>query len=117
MTETPAVDVEVQRRIAENEARFRAANQKIEDAAVRLDGGDGRYPFVCECGRRECLTQLRLTIAEYEHGRSNSRWFLNAPGHGITTGGIGEVVERHAGFEIVSKKGVAGDIAEATDPR
>ena len=48
-------EAEMARRIGENEARFRAANEKIENAALRLQPDMKTLPFVCECGRPECL--------------------------------------------------------------
>jgi hypothetical protein len=104
---------DVQRQLAENETRFRAANERIEGAAVRLEGSEDRFPFVCECGRADCLQLVHLTIAEYERARANPRWFLHAPGHAITNGGISEVVEVHDGYEIAEKQGAAAEVAEA----
>src|SRR3954469_25635005 len=60
------MDPGLARKIAENEARFRTANEKIEAARLRLDADPITVPFVCECGRMECLQTIRLTIAEYE---------------------------------------------------
>ena len=45
------MDPELARRIAENEARFRAANEKIEGARLRLEADPITVPFVCECVR------------------------------------------------------------------
>ena len=47
------MDPELARRIAENEARFRAANEKIEAARLRLGADPITVPFVCDCGRIE----------------------------------------------------------------
>ena len=117
MTQTDnGVSEETKRQVAENETRFRAANERIEDAAVRLDGSNHRYPFVCECGRADCLKLVSLTVAEYEHARSNATWFLHSPGHAITTGGISEVIEVHDRYEIAEKQGLAAEIAQATEP-
>ena len=75
------MDPELARRIAENEARFRAANEKIEAARLRLGADPITVPFVCECGRIECLQTVRLTIAEYESVRSDGTAFVCVPGH------------------------------------
>ena len=75
---------EMARRIAENEARFRDANEKIEDAALRLQPDMKTLPFVCECGRPDCYQTLRLTIVEYEFARQTGTFFACAPGHQIT---------------------------------
>jgi hypothetical protein len=115
--QVPSLDEETQRRLADNEARFRNSNERIEESAIRLDGRDHHYPFVCECGRIACRQMLSLRIVEYEHVRSSPFWFLHWPGHAITASGIATVVERHPGYEIVEKYGVAGEVAQATDPR
>ena len=44
-------DPEIARRIGENEARFRDANERIEAAAEQLEPQALMMPFVCECGR------------------------------------------------------------------
>ena len=109
-------DAETQRRIAENESRFRNANERIEDAAIRLGAGRETLPFVCECGRLECLQIIRLTVDEYERAREMPTFFLCAPGHAITTGGVGRIVQESDSFAIVEKLGVAAEVAEAEDP-
>ena len=111
------MDPELARRIAENEARFRAANEKIEAARLRLEADPITVPFVCECGRIECLQTVRLTIAEYEAVRSDGTAFVCVPGHEITVGGVGRVVQEQHSYVVVRKTGVAGDVAEQHDPR
>ena len=91
---------EMARRIAENEARFRDANEKIEAAVKRLEPSAVTIPFVCECGRPDCLQTLRLTVAEYELARQNPRYFACAPGHQLTGPGLGRLVEERGNFVI-----------------
>ena len=111
------MDPELARKIAENEARFRTANEKIEDARLRLGADPITVPFVCECGRIECLETVRLTIAEYESVRSDGTCFVCVPGHEITVGGVGRVVQETRSYVVVRKTGIAGDVAEQLDPR
>jgi hypothetical protein len=108
---------ELARKIAENEVRFRTANEKIEAARLRLEADPITVPFVCECGRIECLQTVRLTIPEYESVRSDGACFVCAPGHEITVGGVGRVVQETHSYVIVQKTGVAGDVAEQHNPR
>jgi hypothetical protein len=117
LSESAYVEAETTRRIAENEARFRAANERVEEAWTRLGASEQTLPFVCECGRTDCLLVLRLTVDQYEQGRRNPRLFLCAPGHEITGDDIGRVVQRESSFVIVEKLGEAGTIAERADPR
>ena len=111
------MDPALARRIAENEVRFRAANERIEAARLRLDADPITVPFVCECGRIECLQTVRLTIAEYEFVRSDGAYFVCVPGHEITVGGVGRVVQDTRSYVVAQKTGLAGDIAEQHNPR
>ena len=111
------LDDDVKRRIAENEVRFRTANERIEDAGQRFGVDETTLPFICECGRAACVVVIRATIAEYEDVRADPRQFMCAPGHAITTDDVGRVVKEGRGFVVVEKLGIAGDVAEAEDPR
>jgi hypothetical protein len=108
---------EAARRIAENESRFRAANEKIEDAVLQFDPDPVTVPFVCECGRPECLQTVRLSILEYEAVRANGAWFLCVPGHQIISGGIGRLEREALTYVVVEKIGAAGAVADELDPR
>jgi hypothetical protein len=114
---TGVVDDEMARRIAENEARFRDANERIEEAVLRLEPNATTIPFVCECGRPECLTTLRLTLGDYEAAREDPRFFLCEPGHEILGPGLGRVVRETSEVVIVEKLGEAGRVAAQRDPR
>jgi hypothetical protein len=99
-------------RIAENQSAFRAANERIETGAERA-GMFGSVPFICECPRRQCTGIVRLTLDEYEDARANPVRFITLPGHQdiAEAAGAGHVVERRAGYVLVDKVGVAGDVA------
>ena len=71
------------RRIAENEARFRAINERLSADLDRLDIAEGRIPFVCECGYSDCTRPLELTADEYSRARADPMIFLVTPGHEI----------------------------------
>jgi hypothetical protein len=107
----------VARRIAENESRFRDANERIEEAVLTHEVTTFTMPFVCECGREDCLKILRLTLAEYELARQGPRLFLCVPGHQIIGPGIARIVRETSKFVIIEKIGVAGAVAEELDPR
>jgi hypothetical protein len=105
----------VARRVAENQARFREANEDINAIARQADLP--RIPFVCECANPRCVEILRLSRAEYEAIRADGRRFLNAPDHDAAALGWAVVVERRPDFVVVEKIGEAGQISEALDPR
>ena len=102
-----------QRRIGENQSRFREANESIEATAERV-GFIGQIPFLCECADEGCAEILRLDLAAYEKVRQNPRRFFNAPGHEAVSVGNGAAVvaERMPGYVLVDKIDGAGVIAE-----
>jgi hypothetical protein len=105
-------------RIAETEALFRAGNdrmiawQESRDAARRGE----RLTFFCECGRRHCGEQVRLTAEEYEAVRANAMRFIVAPGHELPD--VEDVVvERHDRYLVVEKHEDVRDVVERMDLR
>jgi hypothetical protein len=101
-------------RIAENQSRFREANEEIEAAADRMQLG-GPIPFLCECPRPECTDLTRLSLDEYEEIRRFPRYFLTAPGHqdlAVERGAAVVVAEEEGRYVTVEKIGVAGEIAD-----
>jgi hypothetical protein len=103
-------------RVALNDATFREANEHIRQKTKDWDM-QGPLPAICECADTSCTEILRLTPRQYEEVRANSRWFINAPDHHVTSHGWGRVVARHDGYEVVEKIGEAGNIVEQLDPR
>jgi hypothetical protein len=99
--------------LARNEALFREVNERIRTVA----SGDAaaHYDFVCECADPGCTQRVSLTLAEYEHVRSNAVRFLLAPGHVVSA--IEHVVEREEGYDVVAKSGAAAEVARELDPR
>jgi len=106
-----------QERVARNDARFREANESIEAMADALDADFSRIPFLCECADRTCTEIVPMSLEEYEEVRSDSRQFLNVPGHEVAAQGAAEVVSEHDGYVIVRKLAHAGDVAERLDDR
>ncbi len=105
---------ELQRRLASNETVFREVNEGIHRGQWP---GEDEAPigFRCECARLGCNQLLRLTRGEYEHVRSNSRWFVLVPGHAVPE--VESVVEEEPGYVVVEKRDEAGRQAEDDDPR
>ena len=104
------------RRLAANEARFRAINDRVERDLERLAySADELLPFVCECARRTCSATLELSRAEYERVRADSILFAVAPGHEITD--VEDVVERHERYFLIRKHPETWDVVEHLDPR
>jgi hypothetical protein len=99
-------------RIAENQSRFRRANEQIELAADSQELY-GIIPFLCECPRVDCLRIVQLTMVEYEQVREKPERFFTAPGHQVASVDSGDetVVEDRDSYVVVDKIGVAADIA------
>jgi hypothetical protein len=104
------VDLSAQR-AAENENLFRRINERVE----MLAGGHDRLPIVCECSDAGCSERLTVARGAYEHVRAQPERFLVAPGHEAP--GVEQVVERGDGWVVVAKRGEAGEVARADDPR
>jgi hypothetical protein len=104
-----------ERRLAENEVRFRALNERLRDGSDTWGLGDGMLELVCECGDEDCTQALRLTPREYESVRSDAARFIVAPGHELIE--VEDVVAEHEGWSIVRKRGEAAEIAAENDPR
>lgn len=98
----------VAERVARNEAAFRSANDRIEEATQELQ----QAPFLCECSDPTCTATIWLTFAEYEAIRQNPRWFVNAVGHEANSGPWGAVVDRRDRYVVAEKVGEAGAVAE-----
>jgi hypothetical protein len=103
-------------RIAENEAAFRAANDRIrawpENEEASATQG---ILFLCECGDSQCFDRVTLSRSEYEAVRADSAHFALLPGHEVPE--AERVVEVHDGFVVVEKSDDVRDIVEDTDPR
>jgi hypothetical protein len=106
-----------QARIAQNQARFREANEQIEDAADRYGLLDIKIPFLCECADASCHEIIRVPFNAYEEVRADSRTFINAPGHETAAGAASKVVGERDGYNIVRKRSHAGDVVAALDER
>jgi hypothetical protein len=93
-------------RTARNESLFREVNDRISELSENV-GAQGIAPegglveFHCECGRDDCTERVRMTIAEYEHVRSDNDRFAVVPGH--ETPEMEAVVEANERFVVVDK--------------
>ena len=95
-------------RIAEVEVLFRAGNERMmewTENRERAARGE-QLVFFCECGRRGCKAQVRLTGAQYEGVRADARRFVIAPGHEFRE--AEDVVEEHEGYVVVQSTRTSG---------
>ena len=99
---------------AANEAVLRKVNEAIERGLWPVEE-DAHAGFRCECSRLECAVFLALTPHDYERVRAGSRRFVMTPGH--ENPAIETVVEQTPDYVVVEKRGEAGEVADASDPR
>jgi hypothetical protein len=104
-----------ERRLAENEVRFRDLNERLRDSGAAWEGREGVLGLVCECGNEDCTAAIELNAREYEAVREVETQFLVLRGHERAE--IEDVVGGGEGWVIVRKRGEAGEIASETDPR
>lgn len=105
-----------QQRIAQNDATFRNANERI-GVAAGIYGAEMPVPFICECADPGCSEIVRVGLEHYEEVRANPRHFLNVPGHEAAGQGTAVLIAQREGYVIVETIGHAGEVAEALDDR
>ncbi len=102
-----------ERRLAKNEDFFRDSNELLaRDAAGQRQE---KCDFICECSTLGCVERVLLTRSEYEHVRKRGDRFVLVPGHPDPS--IEVVVERYPAYVVIEKRGLAGVVARADDPR
>ena len=112
---TGATPEEREARGARTQSLFRDVNERVreinEEFSVGLPPGD----WVCECADDSCTERLSISPDEYETVRANPKRFAVAPSHVYPE--IEDVVAQHDPFWVVEKRGLAGELAAAVDPR
>jgi hypothetical protein len=115
-----------ERRVAENEATFRRANEELRSTFGDYDLPPGQQvPFICECGDRRCTQALLLGLDEYEAVRDDPNAFLIVPGHNdeeteqvVSDGGVDSIANEVGDrFDVVRKRDFVRDITEGSNPR
>ena len=106
---------ERERRLGENEAVFRAANERMASWVERTSL-EAVELYFCECADPACRQKIRLPGSEYERVRSDATHFFVAPGHELADEET--VLESHPGWLLVEKiEAETREVAEETDPR
>ena len=105
---------ERERRLAENETLFRAANERMAGWEEQHAEGEDEL-YMCECAHASCRERIALSRGEYEHVRERSDHFVVLPGHEVLD--VETVVERSDRWLIVEKNPGVSDIVERSDPR
>jgi hypothetical protein len=104
------------RKIGENEALYRAVNERIEGLSAAFGVITDTMTVVCECGDGGGVEQIELAVSDYERIRSDPTLFLMRPGHDIPD--VEDVVEESDAYAVVRKhEGDEAELARATDRR
>jgi hypothetical protein len=104
------------RRIGENEVVFREVNERLRELGESFSLVSEVAEFVCECANTSCTDRIQLTLPEYEHVRSDPKWFVTVPGHEVLE--YERVIEQTDSYSIVEKlPGGPAGIAIREDPR
>ena len=89
------------RRVGENEAVYRAVNERIRGLNESFGPGSEPLRIICECGDLTCADRLEVPPAEYERVRADPTLFFVVDGHEIPD--LEDVVERADGYTLVCK--------------
>jgi len=101
-------------RLAENEAMFRTANERMAEwEEHRINEAEELY--FCECADDDCREKVSLRKADYERVRSNSRHFVIARDHEIPD--VETVISKHEGWAVIEKNPEVTETVESLDPR
>lgn len=100
-------------RLAQDEATFREANERIAEIAERFDVD--HLEILCECAVVDCVDRIRLSQLDYERARCDGATFVLVSGH--VDPAIERVVFRGDGYVLVEKIDDAAEVVVATDPR
>jgi hypothetical protein len=101
-----------------NESLLRERNENLEAHNASVHWVDPPVAdWYCECGNLECSDPVQLTMEEYEHVRTNPRWFVIAPDERHLRRDAERVVAQAERYWIVQKFGEAAEVAEDLDPR
>ena len=84
-------------RVRLSQILFRDVNKQI--AEITRTQHQLASEFLCECGRPDCATVLKLELTDYEEIRTDERLFIAAPDHCVE--GIDRKVEERQGYEVL----------------
>ncbi len=93
---------------------FRELNEHL--GAATSGGPSDVSGFVCECADISCALVLAVPLREYELVRRDSRRFIVGPADTHVDATVEKVIERHAGYWVVEKVGIAAAAAEDEHP-
>jgi hypothetical protein len=104
------------KRIGQNEVVFREVNERLRELGESFSLVSELAEFVCECGNSGCTERVQMPLSDYEHIRSDPKWFLVVNGHEAPD--YERVITESEYYAIVEKlPGGPAGIAIRADPR
>jgi hypothetical protein len=102
-------------RIGKNEALFREVNERVAELAETAPAPD-LIGVLCECGDKDCMSEVRMSLVEYERLRQDPARFVVVHGHEEPS--VEGVVESTQSYHVIKKDpGRPANLARETDPR
>ena len=103
-------------RVGENEVVFREVNERLRELGESFSLVTELAEFVCECANTACTDRIQMALSEYEHVRSDPKWFVIIPGHEIPD--YERMISEREAYAVVEKlPGGPAGIAIRDDPR
>ena len=103
------------KRVARNEARFRALNQQTRAAVTALsERPPENCTIMCECAMLDCEQMITMSVADYQRVREVSNHFIVRPDHVIVS--AERAIEYHEDWWMVEKIGAGARVAAELDP-
>jgi hypothetical protein len=101
----------------EAQSLFRKINERVKDLNVSFGLVAPAGEWICECANKTCIEKVAMWLAEYEAIRRYGARFLILPSDEHVWPDVERVIERHKGYWVVEKLGLAADLANRADPR
>ena len=104
------------RRVGENEIVFREVNERLRELGESFSLVSELAEFVCECADVSCTDRIQMALSDYEHVRSDPKWFVIIPGHDVPD--YERVISESKAYAVVEKlPGGPAGLAIKDDPR
>src|SRR5919199_4406078 len=106
------MDVDRERKLAENEALAREVNERVDEVAASWYADTEALEFVCECSHDDCTERVHLRASEYRRVRASPLTFALVRDHVVPE--IERVIGEVGDAALVEKIGVGREVADET---
>lgn len=88
-------------RLANNQATFRYANERLEDLIIDAHLDHPVVAFLCECADEHCYGRVEITLEQYDDAHSLPNTYVILTGHPRIQ--AEEIIEEHDLFDVAQK--------------